>query len=289
MAEYRGIDVSKHQGQINWQAVKASGIAFAIIRAGYGHYDTQKDEKFETNYKNAKAAGVPVGAYLYSYAKSVEDAKAEAKVFLNWLSGKQFEMPVVYDVEEKTQSAKGKQFVSDIIRAFCETIENAGYYVAVYANKNWYENYIDDDCKKKYDCWLAQWADKPTYNGNIGIWQYTSDGSVNGISGRVDMNVAYKDYPSIIKPKGFNGFSGTQTTGVTPAPVTKVYSKGQAITLTNAALYASSTTSKVSKKVNGTYYVYDGEKINGRYRITNALSKCGKKPTALYVTGWVAL
>ena len=153
----KGIDVSKHQGKIDWKRVKASGVDFAVLRAGYGKYDNQKDEFFEENYKNAKQEGIKVGAYHYSYAKSVEDAKKEAEIFLKWIDGKQLEYPVAFDVEEKNQSERGKQFVSDIIRAFCETVERAGYYVCIYANKYWLENYIDDDCKKKYDTWLAQW------------------------------------------------------------------------------------------------------------------------------------
>lgn len=196
---YKGIDVSKWQGAIDWQKVKAAGVQFAMLRAGYGRYAAQKDPYFETNYKNAKAAGVKVGAYWYSYAKTTEQAKQEARVFLDVIGAKSFDYPLALDVEENATAALGKQVVSEIIRAFCEVIEAAGHYVMVYANKSWFEAYIDDDCKKKYDTWLAEWRDdKPTYGGNIGIWQYTSKGEINGISGDVDMNVSYKDYPSII-------------------------------------------------------------------------------------------
>ena len=110
-------------------------------------------------------------------------------------------------MEEKSQSDKGKQFVSDVIRAFCETVEKAGYYVCVYANKYWLDNFVDDDCKRKYDTWLAQWSEKATYDGNYGIWQYSSQGNIDGIAGRVDLEESYKDYYSIIKANGINGFS----------------------------------------------------------------------------------
>ena len=193
-----GIDVSKHQGVIDWAKVKAANIAFAMIRAGYGKVSSQKDSKFEENYKNAKAVGIPVGAYHYSYAKTVEDAKKEAQVFLSWIAGKQFEYPVVFDIEDASQANLGKQLISDIIRAFCSAVESAGYYVSVYANKDWLLNRIDDDVKKKYDTWLAEWREEPTYTGNFGIHQYTSKGSVSGITGNVDMNKSTKDYPGII-------------------------------------------------------------------------------------------
>lgn len=283
----KGIDVSKHQGAIDWQKVKASGVDFAMIRAGYGRYDNQKDECFEENYKNAKQAGVKVGAYLYSYAKSVDDAKKEAETFLKWISGKQFEYPVAFDVEEKTQSDKGKQFVSDIIGAFCETVEKAGYYVCIYANKYWLDNFVDDDCKKKYDVWLAQWAEKATYAGNYGIWQYSSQGSVDGISGRSDMDESYKDYYSIMKNKGLNGFSASAPIPApTPAP-SQNYSARMMVSLSNTPLYVSATAKTPAAKKSGTYYIYDGIEINGRYRITSSPEKALKKPIGENVTGFV--
>ena len=283
----KGIDVSKHQGAIDWQKVKASGVDFAMIRAGYGRYDNQKDECFEENYKNAKQAGVKVGAYLYSYAKSVDDAKKEAETFLKWISGKQFEYPVAFDVEEKAQSDKGKQFVSDIIGAFCETVEKAGYYVCIYANKYWLDNFVDDDCKKKYDVWLAQWAEKATYAGNYGIWQYSSQGSVDGISGRSDMDESYKDYYSIMKNKGLNGFSASAPIPApTPAP-SQNYSARMMVSLSNTPLYVSATAKTPAAKKSGTYYIYDGIEINGRYRITSSPEKALKKPIGENVTGFV--
>jgi len=278
----KGIDVSKHQGLIDWQKVKGAGVDFAMLRAGYGRYDNQKDERFEENYANAKAAGVKVGAYLYSYAKSVDDAKKEAETFLKWINGKQFEYPVAFDVEEKPQSDKGKQFVSDIIRAFCEVVEKAGYYVCIYANKYWLDNFVDDDCKKKYDVWLAQWSDKATYGGSYGIWQYSSQGSIDGISGRSDLDESYKDYYSIIKNKGLNGFSAPA-----PTPAPTAYSPRMMVSLSNTPLYVSATATKPAAKKSGTYYIYDGIEINGRYRITSSPSRAEKKPIGENVTGYV--
>ena len=278
----KGIDVSKHQGAIDWQKVKNSGVDFAILRAGYGKYDGQKDEHFEENYINAKNAGIKLGAYHYSYAKSVEDAKKEAEVFLKWIDGKRFEYPVALDVEEKSQSDKGKQFVSDIIRAFCETVEKAGYYVCVYANKYWLDNFVDDDCKRKYDTWLAQWTEKATYDGNYGIWQYSSQGNIDGIAGRVDLDESYKDYYAIIKTNGLNGFSKSA-----PANDNKSYSPRMMISLSNTPLYVSATAKAPVTRKSGTFYIYDGIEINGRYRITSSPSKAEKKPIGENVTGFI--
>ena len=278
----KGIDVSKHQGKIDWHRVKNSGVDFAILRAGYGKYDNQKDERFEENYSNAKNAGIKLGAYHYSYAKSVDDAKKEAEIFLKWISGKQFEYPVAFDVEEKSQSDKGKQFVSDVIRAFCETVEKAGYYVCVYSNKYWLDNYVDDDCKRKYDTWLAQWSDKATYGGNYGIWQYSSQGEIDGISGRVDVDESYKDYSLIIKSNGLNGFSGLE-----PVKDNKSYSPRMMISLSDTPLYVSATAKAPATRKSGTFYIYDGIEINGRYRITSSPSKAEKKPIGENVTGFI--
>lgn len=278
----KGIDVSRYQGEIDWKKVKASGVQFAMLRAGYGRFDAQKDAQFERNYKEAKAAGVPVGAYLYSYAKSVEDARNEAKVFLQWVKGKQFAYPLAFDVEEAEQAQKGKQFVSDLIRAFCETVEQAGYYVCIYANKYWLDNYIDADCKKRYDVWVAQWAKTNTYNGAYGMWQYTSDGAVSGISGRVDLDESYKDYPSIMRKNGLNGFPKAAT----PNP-NAPFTPRMMVTLENTALYVSATAKTPAARKSGTYYIYDGIEINGRYRITVSPERAQKKPIGDNVTGYV--
>lgn len=278
----KGIDVSKHQGKIDWHRVKNSGVDFAILRAGYGKYDNQKDERFEENYSNAKNAGIKLGAYHYSYAKSVDDAKKEAEIFLKWISGKQFEYPVAFDVEEKSQSDKGKQFVSDVIRAFCETVEKAGYYVCVYSNKYWLDNYVDDDCKRKYDTWLAQWSDKATYGGNYGIWQYSSQGEIDGISGRVDLDESYKDYSLIIQSNGLNGFSGLE-----PVKDNKSYSPRMMVSLSNTPIYVSATTKTPATRKSGTFYIYDGIEVNGRYRITTSPTRAGKKPIGENVTGFI--
>lgn len=199
------IDVSTWQGNIDWSEVKADGVQGAIIRAGFGKVASQKDNKFERNYTNAKAAGMPIGAYWYSYATSVADAKKEAEVCLSILKGKQFEYPIYYDLEDPSMTGCGKSVLTQIATTFCETLESAGYYVGIYSNPNWLNNYLNYNTVKKYTLWLAHWGvSEPSYE--CGLWQYSSSGSVSGISGRVDMNWGYQDFPTEIKNGKFNGF-----------------------------------------------------------------------------------
>ena len=282
--EFRGIDVSKWQGNIDWNRVKASGVDFAILRAGYGSVSSQKDVTFEDNYQNAKAAGIPVGAYHYSYAKDIAGAKREAQTFLEWIKGKQFEYPVVFDIEESATYNLGRNTVSEIIKTFCSIVEAAGYYVSVYTNKNWLDHVVSDEVKSKYDTWLAQWTSTPSYIGPYGMWQYTSSGVVDGISGRVDMDIAYKNYPEIIKRKQLNGWSGAD---VPQTPESKTYAAGKSLALNNTPIYISATSKKIAGYKSGTYYVYDGNVINGRIRITNSAARVGKKPASENVTGYM--
>ena len=291
---FRGIDVSAWQGKIDFQKVKQSGIDFVIIRAGYGKVASQKDPYFETNYKNAKAAGLQVGAYWYSYASSIAEAKEEAAVCLSILKGKQFEYPIYFDLEEPKQFAQGKSFCSQLVYTFCNALEKAGYFAGFYISRSPLQTHISAEVAKRYALWVAEYGPKCNYSGTYGIWQYSSSGKVPGISGNTDMDTSYVDYPSIIKSGGYNGFKKSSATTTTVKPATpksapstqKAYTKGSKITLKNATLYASSD-SVSGSKISGTYYVYDGKAVNGRYRITNAKVNCGKTPISQYVTGWV--
>lgn len=211
--DMKGIDVSVHNGNIDWNKVKADGIEFAILRAGFGRLEKQKDEKFEQNYAGAKAAGIPVGAYWYSYAMDEDEARLEADVFLKVIKGKQFEMPVYFDLEEKKQFDLGKEKVSAIMRAFLERVESAGYFTGLYGSASSLTTHTADDIKSHYTIWLAHWVDKTNYSGAYGIWQYSEKGKVDGISGNVDLDICYKDFPTIIKGKGLNGFDAAK-----PAP-----------------------------------------------------------------------
>lgn len=162
-----GIDVSKHNGEIDWEKAKATGqIDFAILRAGYGKIASQKDPQFERNYAECKRLGIPVGAYWYSYALTPQEARLEANVFLQIIKGKQFEYPVYFDIEEEKQFAFGKERCSEMAKAFCETMENAGYFVGIYSSKSGLENYISNDVRTRYTVWVAHVGVKKTdYSG----------------------------------------------------------------------------------------------------------------------------
>ena len=201
----QGIDVSSYQGSIDWSKV-AKSKHFAILRAGTGYQGTNcKDSKFEDNYRNAKAAGVKVGAYWYSYAKSTADAKREANWFLAHLSGKKFEWPVYYDIEESSQFSSGIH--NSIAKTFCDILQSKKYYCGIYASGSRWSNNFDSQVRTKYTVWIAHWGvKKPSYTGTYHVWQKTSDGSVNGISGRVDLDESYIDFEPTMKSKHLNGF-----------------------------------------------------------------------------------
>lgn len=288
MSVYKGIDVSKWQGRIDWSLVKNDGVQFAMIRSTFGWGKENVDILFDTNYENAKKVGVPVGTYHYSYARTPEEAVKEAEHCYSVIKGKTFEYPVAFDMEESGVAALGKKKISQIAKAFCEKMESYGYYVCIYANKHWLDNYFEDEIFENYDIWLAQWTDKPTFQKPYGIWQKSSKGSVNGINGYVDLNESYKHYPSIMKINGLNGFKkGEQGSGKNQNPVTKNYAAGQKINLKNTKLYASSTSSKEVNIISGEYFIYDDKVMNDRMRITNAKDKVGKKPVGQNVTGYV--
>jgi len=206
----KGIDVSSWQGNIDFAKVKASGIDFVIIRAGYGRETRQNDNCFELNYRNAKAAGLDVGAYWYSYADSAEDAVKEAKACMEVIKGKKFEYPIYFDLEEQSQFAKGRNFCDSVIKAFCGELERNGYLAGLYCSTYYLNNYISNAIAGKYALWVAQYNYRCTYTANkYGIWQYSSEGRINGIGGNVDMDYCYTDYPNIVKNGGFNGYKKT--------------------------------------------------------------------------------
>ena len=207
----KGIDVSYAQGVIDWEKVKASGLVdFAILRAGYGRETSQVDTQFERNYAACKRLGIPVGVYWYSYATTAAEAEQEAKVCLQTIRGKQFEYPVAFDIEE----ARCLPQADALCTAFCTTLENAGYYTAIYTFKSALESNFSAAVKNRYDIFLSHIGVQQTdYAGSYGLWQYSWTGCISGISGDVDLDYAYKDYPTMIQNAGLNGFTkATQTT-----------------------------------------------------------------------------
>ena len=199
MAEYKVIDLSHHNTVTDFAAVKNAGIYGVILRAGYGREASQKDRKFEEFYAAAKAAGLHIGAYWYSYADSVADAAKEANACLACIQGKQFDFPIYYDLEESSTASLGKDTCTQIAQTFCAAMEQAGYWAGVYANTNWWQNYLDHAAlSAKYTIWLADY--RQAYNTTLkrDMHQYTSTGSVAGVNGNVDCNRCTRDFPAEI-------------------------------------------------------------------------------------------
>lgn len=200
----KGIDISRYQGTPDFTKVK-NEVDFVLMQAGYGKYSYQTDSSFKYNYTNCKKNNIPVGVYWYSYSKSVADAHAEAKACLEVIRGYKFEYPIYIDLEENL-GALGQTLVSNIATAFCSDLEAAGYFAGIYISRSPAQMYLTDNVKQKYALWLAEYAPQLNYSGPVGIWQYSSTGRVSGISGNVDMNYAYEDYPTLIKNAGLNGY-----------------------------------------------------------------------------------
>lgn len=194
-----GIDVSKWNGTIDWNAVKNSGVNYVIIRCGYRGSSSGAlvvDPKFEANIKGATAAGIKVGVYFFSQAVNNSEAVEEASMVLELIKNYKISYPVFLDVEASGGRADGISVAArtDVIKTFCQTIQNSGYTAGVYANKNWLTTKIDTSKLNQYKIWLAQYASAPTYTGRYDMWQYKSTGKVTGISGDVDLNWSYLGY-----------------------------------------------------------------------------------------------
>lgn len=199
----QGVDVSKHNGAINWGQVAASGMKFAFIKVG--STNSGIDPYFASNITNAQATGLKTGVYLYSYATTPEAAAQEAELVLQWIDGYTVNYPIVFDIEDSCHKSLSNQQLIDIINAFCMRIDAAGYYPMVYSNKNMFINKLSI-CG--WDKWVAQYNDSCEYNNNVCFWQYSSHGKVSGFGTRVDVNYQYKDYSSLIIPEGFINHNG---------------------------------------------------------------------------------
>lgn len=192
----KGIDVSQHNGNIDWNKVKPN-IDFAILRLGWigNHTNHTMDTRFENYYSECKRLGIPIGVYIYNYATNVEAAKSGANWAIKKLQGKTFELPVYIDMEDKSGAGLGKTVNTNIAIAFNTIIEKAGRKAGVYANLDWFNNKLNkDEIKKKYTTWIAHYGvNKDKYKGQYDMLQYTSTGKVNGIGGNVDLNEMYKN------------------------------------------------------------------------------------------------
>lgn len=215
----KGIDVSEWQGTIDWRKVKDSGVQFALLRSSLTHqnrFELADDDSFRTNVLEAYKNDIHIGAYHYSCAKTIEQGREEAKYFIEKLKPYfgMLDMPVFLDIEDPKQWALSDETLIGICKVWGEEVEKAGYYFGIYSSLN-YMDRLNVSELERYDRWLAQLYDHPTYKGDFGIWQYSWKGKVPGINANVDLDISYKDYPTIIYEAGLNGL---QRKPVPPEP-----------------------------------------------------------------------
>lgn len=196
----KGIDISFYQDKIDWSKV---AVDFIILKAGQKDYT---DPKFEQHYASAEKAGIPVGAYWYGEAKTVEDAEKEAEFFIERLKNKKFAYPVYYDVEGEMLNLSN-DLLSKIVMAFLSRVEKEGYWVGLYMSGSPMHDKIADSVRNRFAVWVADIrGKKPDYITGYGMWQYSWKGNISGITGDVDLDYCYVDYPQQIKANGLNGF-----------------------------------------------------------------------------------
>lgn len=221
-----GIDISKHNGIIDWATVKKH-VDFAILRVGYGdNIASQDDTMWATNVAACEKNGIPYGVYIYSYATSVDQAKSEADHVIRLIKGHNLKYPVFLDMEDASTVWTSATLKADMAQAFCEKIQKAGYKVGIYANTNWFTNYLTDSRFGKWDKWVAQYNDTCTYSGTYMMWQYSSEGAVPGINTRVDMNYMYTGVESDYKERATADINQSGTIIDPPTSIsTKVLNK----------------------------------------------------------------
>jgi GH25 family lysozyme M1 (1,4-beta-N-acetylmuramidase) len=207
------IDVSHHNGIIDWKKVKKSGAGIvtavdgAIIRAGYGKVLSQKDRCFDSNIKGCEANDLPYGIYWYSYAKTAAEAKKEAQVCLKIIKNTKPLYPVYIDIEDGCQIPLSKKICTEIVTAFCNCIEAAGFFAGVYSFDSFFATNLEKSIPERYSAWVARvGGDKPSHCKTYAIHQYAWNAKIPGISGDVDVNYCYKDFPTVIKKAHLNGY-----------------------------------------------------------------------------------
>ena len=264
----KGIDISVWQGRIDWSEVaKDENVKFAILRAGYGKYASQKDTRFEEYYAGCKRYNIPVGAYWFSYATTKEEAIQEAKACIECIKGKQFEYPILFDIEHSSQTSKAVADV--IIPAFCDTLKAAGYYVGIYTYYNFIKSYISESVYSKYDLALAHYASSTPWSDKE-IWQYSSKGRIQGINDRVDLDYCYvENYPEKIKSLGLNnlGKSSATVTEETKPVTPKKYM---------VSIDKPAPANKIT-----TFSANDKTQISEHFNVQEFKCKCGKQHNIL--------
>ncbi len=211
MGELLGIDVSHHNGKIDWQKVSKAGKKFAILKCQYEAQSHRIDETFEYNYAEAGKYGLARGVYIFIASASMAAPEEDAKALLNHLKGRKLEYGIWLDLEANVVRAKGKAYIRGLVNIYANIFKAAGYYVGIYCNRDWYINAIHSDLKGQYDFWIARYpkADKGQYNPDSTLkpsksiavaWQYSSKGRVDGIPVAVDLDVDYDGVINLTRP-----------------------------------------------------------------------------------------
>ena len=292
----KGVDVSYHRGAIDWTRAKLAGVEFAILRLGYGSniineettaiigdYE-QDDPEFINNVAGCESVGIPWGAYLYSYARNLDEAESEVQHILRRLKGKKPAYPIYIDMEDadgyKARNGVSNDMCVQICEYVCNHLEGEGYYAGIYANKDWLENRLNDSRLDRFDKWLAQWAESPTYSGQFGLWQYTSDGTVDGINGRVDRNQTtdYCDYPAYIKENHLNGWA-EETTPVADIPAVEPVEEP------STGIHASDVVHYSGRLYGDSYGNNPGQTVDGNFVVDIVKEN---RPYGVHVSaGWI--
>lgn len=251
----KGMDVSRWQKDIDWAKVKSSSdIDFVILRCGYGNDKTAYDDsKFIRNATACEQYGIPYGVYLYSYADSVSDARSEARHTIRLLQGRKLSYPVYYDLEDKVVKKQGRTNIIRFAREYCTMIEDAGYDAGIYASLTWFNKYLNDSSLDGYSKWVAQWNSTCTYGKPFRLWQCTSNGSVAGVSGRVDINFDFSKGSGTATAPSLTKYITTDNLNYRTGPGTKYARKGTY--KKGTTLYVSKITNNWGLLSNG-YYVY---------------------------------
>ena len=251
----KGIDVSEHNGVIDWNQVKASGIDYAIIRCGYGdNYSSQDDKRWKYNVSECVRLNIPFGVYIYSYAMSVADARSEAEHVLRLIRGYNLSYPVFLDMENEggsyNQGGLPAKTLGDIAETFCNTVSAAGYEVGIYANLNWFTRKLTDSRFSNWKKWVAQYNSVCDYTGDYIMWQCTCLGKVPGIATNVDLNFLFQD--------GYTGWKTDDSGKYYYKNGHKVVNSGVKI---DGYWYYFDATGKMQsnywREINGEWYYYD--------------------------------
>lgn len=269
---YEGFDVSMWQGSnVNFKKAKKSGKNFVILRSSYGNidkYPNQVDIQFYNNLDKVIDAGLDFGIYHYTYATTVAAAQAEAKAFVKLLKKVKKETKISYfialDIEDACQSGLPRATVEAISKAFMDIVEKAGFYVALYSYESFLQNKFSSSFRSKYSVWCANFSKTPAIKYDT--HQYTDAGRVDGCTGRIDLNRTTKNFKSIIKKAGLNGYKASSSTAVKPTPIKKAvyYTVKSGDTLTGIAIKYKTTVSKIvslNSSIKNPNLIYVGQRI----------------------------